>query len=69
MRTTRTGGITAKEVARIRKRLGMTLMQFAIACRVSINTAWTWEQGINVPNRNHEAQILEVAKQAGIKVE
>src|SRR5262245_8576374 len=64
----RVSPVPPAEVRRIRKRLGMTLAQFAKLVHVHWNTVAKWESGLIGRRPSTDALIIDLAEKARIKV-
>ncbi len=51
---------TAAQISAIRKRLGLTLTEFAYRIGVSAHTVMAWEAGRRHPKYDHMAKINEL---------
>lgn len=55
--------MTATEIKALRRRLGLTQLQFANRLGVSVQAVYYWERGLRTPTGLYAATLDELARQ------
>ena len=61
--------LSAVEVTRVRRLLGLTREAFAFAIGVTLTAVERWERGVSAPTKEASVEVVRVAKERGLVVE
>lgn len=53
----------AKAIKDIRAALGLNQKEFAVKLRVSMQSVFYWEKGVNLPNKTNVRRIVHLARE------